>query len=162
MKMSQDSVDLLLTQWARERPDLDLSGLAIVVRILAMSTGFRREAEKSLAAFDLQLWEYDVLSALRRQGARCELPATDLARETLLSGGAMTNRIDRLEETGQVKRRSDPKDRRSVWVTLTGAGRKTIDAAIKARFDLANRQVMSLTDRERKQLAQLLRKIVNQ
>ena len=160
--MSQDSVDLLLTQWTRERPDLDLSGLSIVVRILAMSTGFRREAEKTLALFDLQLWEYDVLSALRRQGAKCQLLATDLARETLLSAGAMTNRIDRLEEKGQVKRRSDPKDRRNVWVRLTRAGRTTIDAAIKARFDLADRQVKSLTVKERKQLVRLLRKLVNQ
>jgi DNA-binding MarR family transcriptional regulator len=159
--MSQDSVDLLLNQWHEERPGHDLSGLSIVVRMQALSQEFRREAESALTSLNLQLWEYDALSALRRQGGGCELAATELARETRLSAGAMTNRIDRLKEKGYVQRRPDPDDRRGVLVSLTAAGRQVIDDAIQARFDVANHQVGSLSSRDREMLAKLLRKLVN-
>lgn len=159
--MQQDSIDLLLDQWRAERPEQDTSGLSIVVRVQALSQEFRRGAEHALAELDLTLWEYDVLSALRRQGGSFELAATELARETRLSAGAMTNRIDKLESKGYVRRRSDPDDRRGVLVSLTRSGRKAIDAAIQSRFELANRQIGALSELERNRLAGLLRQLRN-
>ncbi|MDH3977914.1 MAG: MarR family transcriptional regulator [Gammaproteobacteria bacterium] len=159
--MTQDPVDILLSQWSQECPEQDLSGLSIVVRLQALSTEFMRETEHALAKVDLQHWEYDVLSALRRQGGSYELAASELARETLLSPGAMTNRIDKLESRGFVSRHPDPGDRRGVLVSLTKAGLLTINTAIDERFSAAKQLVEPLSGAECQQLTELLRKLVN-
>ncbi len=159
--MARDPVDDLLNQWTKARPEQDLSGLSIAVRVQALSTEFRRHAEDALAPLDMQLWEYDVLAALRRQGPPFELAATELARETYLSAGAMTNRIDKLEGKGNVRRRPDPGDRRGVLITLTDTGREVVDEALQARFQAANLQVHALSADDRSRLTGLLRKLVN-
>ena len=87
------------------------------------------------------------------------MPATELARESLLSSGAMTNRIDRLEDRGLVEREPDPDDRRGVLVELTEAGRALVDKAIEARLGVANAQLANLTGRERRAISSGLRKI---
>ncbi|MDX1498288.1 MAG: MarR family transcriptional regulator [Woeseiaceae bacterium] len=158
--MEKDNIDRILDQWSAERPELDTAALGIVIRIMSLNRVFARDAAEALEPFDLELWEYDVLSALRRQGHPYALPATGLARESELSSGAMTNRIDRLEERGLVRRGSDPDDRRSVLVYLTGAGRRAIDEALAVRLDAARAHLTRLGVRERRQLAELLRKIV--
>ncbi len=158
--MEKDNIDLILDQWSAERPELDTAALGIVIRIMSLNRAFARDATEALEPFDLELWEYDVLSALRRQGHPYALPATGLARESELSSGAMTNRIDRLEERGLVRRASDPDDRRSVLVYLTAAGRRAIDEALAVRLEAARAHLTRLGVRERRQLAELLRKIV--
>ena len=95
--MERDPIDEILDQWSEERPDLDTASLGVVIRVMTLYRAFRRQADRALEPLDLELWEYDVLSALRRQGGPYTLPATRLARETDLSTGAMTNRIDRLD-----------------------------------------------------------------
>ena len=72
----EDQVDKLLGQWARERPELDCSSLGVVVRVQFLAKLCQRGAERALARLGLRLWEYDVLSALRRQGPPYQLPAT--------------------------------------------------------------------------------------
>ncbi len=158
--MEKDNIDLILDQWSAERPELDTAALGIVIRIMSLNRAFARDATEALEPFDLELWEYDVLSALRRQGHPYALPATGLARESELSSGAMTNRIDRLEERALVRRASDPDDRRSVLVYLTAAGRRAIDEALAVRLEAARAHLTRLGVRERRQLAELLRKIV--
>ena len=158
--MRKDAVDLMLKQWLMQRPDLDTSALAATVRVLMLHKTFLKLATDSLAEIDLELWEYDVLSALRRQGAPFKLSATDLAKTTSLSPGAMTNRIDKLAEKHLVRRESDPTDRRGVIVALTEKGIAVIDAAIQLRLDAANKGVQGLTKKERATLAALLRKVV--
>jgi DNA-binding MarR family transcriptional regulator len=156
----EDQVDRLLNQWANERPELDWSGLSVVVRVLFLSKVFRQSAERALAPLKLKLWEYDVLSALRRQGPPFQLPATALARASMLTTGAMTNRIDRLEERGLVIREMEPSDRRGVNVRLTGRGRELTDAAIEARFTAANEQLQVLSPAERRAVSDGLRKVL--
>lgn len=158
--MEKDSVDAILDQWSAERPELDPSPLGIVVRIMSLNRAFARQATAALEPLELELWEYDVLSALRRQGEPYTMPATGLARESDLSSGAMTNRIDRLEGRGLVRREADPDDRRGVLICLTGAGRKLIDRAISYRLDAARPLLGSLGPDERRQLADLLRRVV--
>ncbi len=158
--MRKDAVDLMLKQWLMERPDLDTSALAATVRVLMLHKTFLKLATDSLAEIDLELWEYDVLSALRRQGAPFKLSATELAKATSLSAGAMTNRIDKLAEKNLVRREPDPADRRGVIVALTDAGVAVIDEAIQLRLDAANKGVQGLTKKERATLAALLRKVV--
>lgn len=150
----------MLKQWLMQRPDLDTSALAATVRVLMLHKTFLKLATDSLAEMDLELWEYDVLSALRRQGAPFKLSATELARTTSLSGGAMTNRIDKLAEKNLVRRERDPHDRRGVIVALTDAGQGVIDKAIQLRLDAADKGVQGLTKKERATLASLLRKVV--
>lgn len=155
--MEKDVVDKILDQWSGERPDLDTTSLGVVIRVMTLYRSFSRQATRALEPLELELWQYDVLSALRRQGKPYMLPATRLARETELSSGAMTNRIDRLETRGLVRRRPDPKDRRGVNVSLTAKGRKLIDRGIQYRLDSARESLQALSAAQQRQLAQLLR-----
>jgi DNA-binding MarR family transcriptional regulator len=158
--MRDDIVDDILTQWSEERPELDTASLGVVIRVMALARFFSRQAAKALEPLGMELFEYDALSALRRQGEPFALSATELARETDLSSGAMTNRIDRLEEQGWVERLPDENDRRSVIVRLTPAGEHAIDAAIQVRLDAADAGLHDLSKAERGRLAQLLRAAV--
>lgn len=157
--MKKDAVDDILEQWSEERPELDTSSLGVVIRVMSLNRAFLRQATEALAPLDLELFEYDVLSALRRQGQPYALPATGLARETGLSSGAMTNRIDKLEVRGLVRRRPDKNDRRAVIVSLTPAGRRAIDDAVQARLDAAEDSLEGISSKERNDLAVLLRKV---
>ncbi len=155
--MQKDPIDEILDQWSEERPDLDTASLGVVIRVMTLYRAFSRQATRALERLDLELWEYDVLSALRRQGKPYVLPATRLARETDLSSGAMTNRIDRLEVRGLVRRRPDRNDRRGVNVSLTAKGRKLIDKAIQLRLESARRSLKALDAEQQRELADLLR-----
>ena len=157
--MKTDAVDGILNQWSEERPELETDSLGVVIRITSLSRAFLRQATDALTPLDLELFEYDVLSALRRQGRPYALPATGLAKETGLSSGAMTNRIDKLESRGFVTRKADKSDRRAVIVSLTSQGKKEIDTAIQVRIDTADESLEGLSDRERSDLAALLRKV---
>lgn len=157
--MKTDAVDDILDQWSDERPELETESLGVVIRITSLSRAFLRQAAEALAPMGLELFEYDVLSALRRQGRPYALPATGLAKETGLSSGAMTNRIDKLEARGLVTRKSDESDRRAVIVSLTSQGRQAIDDAIQLRLDVADESLQGLNRRERSELAALLRKV---
>lgn len=158
--MEKDAIDEILDQWSEERPDLDTASLGVVIRVMTLYRSFSRQAARALEPLELEMWEYDVLSALRRQGAPYALPATRLARETDLSSGAMTNRIDRLEARGLVRRRQDRNDRRGVNVSLTARGRKLIDKAIQHRLDSARESLAALDAEQQRELARLLRTAV--
>lgn len=157
--MKTDAVDDILEQWSEERPELEIDSLGVVIRIMSLSRAFLRQATEALAPLDMELFEYDVLSALRRQGRPFALPATGLAKETGLSSGAMTNRIDKLEARGFVSRKPDKFDRRAVIVSLTPEGKRAIDDAIRLRLDVADESLQGLSARERNDLAALLRKV---
>lgn len=157
--MKKDAIDDILGQWSEERPELETDCLGVVIRITSLSRALLRQATDALAPLDLELFEYDVLSALRRQGRPYALPATGVAKETGLSSGAMTNRIDKLESRGFVTRNADKSDRRAVIVSLTPKGRQTIDNAIQLRLNAADDSLGGLSTRERKELAALLRKV---
>ena len=156
---SKDAVDEILEQWSAERPELDTASLGVVIRIMSLYRAFLRQATSALEEVDLELFEYDVLSALRRQGSPFALPATALARATGLSSGAMTNRVDKLETRGLVRRQRDEHDRRGVVVSLTARGRRKIDAAIQLRLDVADESLADMSPGERGRLADLLRKV---
>jgi len=155
-----DSVDILLNEWADERPDLDTTALGIVVRVQLVAKLLADSAERALARFGLKHWEYDVLSALRRQGDPPQLSASDLARESMLTSGTITTRIDGLEKRGFVERHPDPDDRRAISVRLTTAGRATIEEAIAVRVQVAEDQLALLSGTERDSLSAALRKVL--
>lgn len=158
--MKQDAVDLLLQQWRSERPDLDTSLLGIAIRVDMLAKFMRKDTAESLSAVGLKTWEYDVLSALRRQGGDYELPATELARVSLLTSGAMTTRIDHLLSRQLVRRLPDPDDRRGVRVQLTKKGLTLVNKAIEARLDAAERGISKLSQKERLAAETALRKLL--
>jgi len=158
----RDLVDELLAEWSGERPELDCQPLGIVVRVQLLGKLLCRNAEEALRPLGMKLWEYDVLSALRRQGTPYQLSASELARAAMLSSGAMTTRVDRLEQRGLVRRHVDPEDRRGVQVRLTKAGRQLIDQAIAARLRAAEQQLDALGPAERKSVSDGLRKILHE
>ena len=157
MSMDKDIIDDLKEDWSRQRPDLDSEPMGIVLRIQSLAKLLGVQASGRLEEFDLQWWQYDVLSALRRKGEPFILAASELAEAGMLTSGAMTNRIDRLEENQLVRRLQDGMDRRRVLVQLTGKGLKLIDNATAARFDVATSAMDTLTISQRRQLGDLLR-----
>jgi DNA-binding MarR family transcriptional regulator len=158
--MERDQIDLFIEQWGRERPDLDASPLAVVSRILMLSRHLELSADRVLAPFGLTLWQFDVLAALRRSGPPFKLSPGQLMGFVTLSSGAMTNRIDRLEEMGLVRREADPDDRRGVLITLTPEGRKLVDQAIVVRLEDAGRNLAPYTKSDEKEVAGLLRRLL--
>jgi DNA-binding MarR family transcriptional regulator len=155
-----DEVDDLVAAWRGQRPDLDVEPLQVLSRVSRLAKHLDIARRGAFASHGLESWEFDVLSALRRQGPPFQLTPGALLRATLVTSGTMTNRIDRLAAAGLVRREPDPRDRRGVLVTLTPEGRSRVDAALE---DLLNRErtlLAALDDPERKQLADLLRTLL--
>ncbi|HKA05414.1 MAG TPA: MarR family transcriptional regulator [Acidimicrobiales bacterium] len=157
--MAADHVDRIVDQWMQERPDLDPSPIRIIGRISRLSRGIDRRLDVVFGAHGLEAWEYDVLASLRRSGPPYELTAGELLDALMITSGAVTNRIDRLEARGYVRRRKSSEDKRVVLIRLTAAGRAAIDAA--APDHLANEAgiLADLSPTDRRQLERLLRKV---
>ena len=158
--MDRDRIDQLQDDWETVRPDLDTEPMGVVLRVQALARIFNDQASDRLEEFDLQWWQYDVLSTLRRQGEPYAMAATELADANRLTSGAMTNRIDRLQDADLILRREDPEDRRRVIVQLTRRGMSLIEKATEVRFESATAAIASLSHRDRDQLSQLLRKVL--
>lgn len=156
----EDQIDEILRQWKDERPDLDVSPLGILSRVIRLSKHIERNVKAVLAPLGLDTWSFDVLASLRRQGKPYGLSPTELRKAALLTSGAMTNRIDRLEERGLVERHANPDDRRAIEVRLTDRGLELIDKAVVARLHLAERLASRLDEENQMELSRLLRKLL--
>ena len=155
-----DEVDRLVEAWGRERPELDPTPMQVFSRVTRLARHLDRERRQAFAAHALEPWEFDVLSALRRSGEPYELSPGRLLRETLVTSGTMTNRVDRLVARGLVGRRADPTDRRGVLVRLTPRGRAAVDAALDALLGSERELLAALSTRERDRLGALLRVVI--
>jgi DNA-binding MarR family transcriptional regulator len=156
----RDHVDDLTEQWARERPELDTSALRLSARIIRLERFLARRIQSDLDTVGLNDGEVNVLAALRRAGPPYELTPTELYRGLLLSSGAMTNRLDRLEEAGLVQRSPDDDDRRRTRVALTERGRQTLDEAMDAHIRGLDGLLGFLSDEDRGALESLLRRVL--
>jgi DNA-binding MarR family transcriptional regulator len=156
----EDEVDRLVAAWRTERPDLDTEPLHVLSRVSRLARHLDRARRAVFAAHDMESWEFDVLTALRRAGPPYELSPGRLLRATLVTSGTMTNRIDRLESAGLVRRNPDPQDKRGVLVRLTDAGRTRVDAAFDDLIDRERDLLGSLTPDDRRTLAGLLRSLI--
>ncbi len=155
-----DHIDRITEQWGRERPDLDITALAILGRLFRVSHLADAALGERLAAHGLQPGWFDVLAALRRAGEPYELNPTQLARASLLSSGGMTKRLDRLVDAGLVSRRPDPADRRGTLIRLTRKGRTRIDAALETHLANEEQVLAALNARERSELDRHLRALL--
>ncbi len=152
-----DEVDDLVACWRAERPDLDVEPLHVMSRLSRLARHLDRARAAAFAEHGLAQWEFDVLSALRRQGPPYQLSPGALLRATLVTSGTMTNRIDRLQAAGLVSRAPDPQDRRGVLVTLTPRGMAAVDAAMAGLLEHEREMLRDLRPAQLRQLAGLLR-----
>jgi DNA-binding MarR family transcriptional regulator len=158
--MHQDTLDRIVGEWQEVRPDLDPSPLAVLGRLQRLAGLVRRRVDTILKPYGLA-WELlDVLGTLRRAGPPFRRTPTALYRACMLSSGAMTNRIDRLEGAGLVSRIPDPEDRRGILVGLTARGLEVVDEAIAAVWTTQAQLVAGLTETEREHLSTLLRTLL--
>lgn len=160
--MAPDRIDDLVSQWARSRPELDVSPLAVTGRILTAARLLGQRHEDVFGPFGLKRGEFDVLVSLVRRGAPHEETPTALSESLLLSTSAMTNRLDRLEHDGLIVRSPDAGDRRGVRVGLTAAGRALVDRALAAHLEAEHELVDALTPSERSALEDALRSFLAQ
>jgi DNA-binding MarR family transcriptional regulator len=156
----RDEVDTLIEAWGRERGDLDLAPVAVFSRVSRLARRLELARRDAFAAHGIEPWEFDVLAALRRAGTPYELSPGRLLRETLVTSGTMTNRVDRLSGRGLVERYPDPDDRRGVIVRLTAEGKAAVDGAFTALVDAERTLLEDLPERDRKKLAALLRALL--
>jgi DNA-binding MarR family transcriptional regulator len=160
--VTQDEVDRIALAWQRERPDLDVAPLQVLSRVSRLARHLDLARRQSFAAHSLETWEFDVLAALRRAGAPYALSPGQLGSETLVTSGTMTNRIDRLESRGLVRREPDASDRRGVRVVLTDPGRRAVDDAMSDLLAREHALLESVDEADRQALADLLRVLVQQ
>ncbi len=156
----RDEVDDLIAAWRTERPDLDVSPLQVLSRVSRLARHTDRARQAAFASHGLQTWEFDVLAALRREGPPYRMSPGGLLRTTLVTSGTMTNRIDRLEQAGLVRRDPDPQDKRGVLVTLTEAGQASVDAALSDLLAAERSLLAVLPETGRQTLAGLLRTLL--
>jgi DNA-binding MarR family transcriptional regulator len=160
---TEDHVDRWLAEVRGELPDdLDLTVEGIVDRIGGIGRRLQKVMNETLSEHGLSHGEWKVLSSLRYAGPPYRRSAGDLARIADLSSGAMTNRLDQLEEAGFVQRLRDPDDRRGVLVELTDRGRSVWEEAIGVQAAKEALFTSALTKREREQLNTLLRRLMRE
>ncbi|MFA1543584.1 MarR family winged helix-turn-helix transcriptional regulator [Actinomadura monticuli] len=155
-----DAVDEILAQWARERPDVDVSAMGVIGRISRAQLLLGRELKRFFAEQGLESWEFDVLATLRRHGAPYELTAGALLRAAMVTSGAITNRIDRMEAKGLVERVRDAADRRSVRIRLAPRGLELVDELVALHAANEDRLLAALDPAERERLAAALRALL--
>lgn len=154
-----DEVDGIIASWSAVRPDLDLGPLTVFSRLSRIAKHLNRARETAFDRSGLASWEFDVLAVLRRSGSPFRQSPKVLVRETMVSSGTMTNRIDRLVERDLVRRLTDPNDGRGVLVEMTDLGQTLVDAAMTRLTDAEERLLGTMTRSERDRLATLLRKL---
>jgi DNA-binding MarR family transcriptional regulator len=155
-----DTVDAMLEQWGRERPDLDVTATGILGRISRIAALVDQEMDRVFEPHGLTGGDFVVLAALRRSGKPYQLTPTALSRSMMVSTGGMTKRLDRLEARGLIRRDPDPADRRGTLVTLTTAGLATIDTVAAAHVQNEKRLVAALSPNQRNTLTRLLRQLL--
>lgn len=154
-----DAVDVILGQWAVERPDLDVRPMAVIGRLARVHHLLDRGIAENFARHGLQRWEFDVLATLRRHGGG-PLSAGELAGAMMVASASMTNRVDRLVDRGLVTRTTDPASRRRVLIGLSEEGRVLVDDVVGTHVAAEDQLLDGLDDAERAQLADLLRRLL--
>ena len=155
-----DEVDGVVEAWATERPDLDLGSMQIWSRIDRLAGILDGHRKRAFAQHAIEGWEFDVLAALRRAGAPHRLSPGQLLRETHVTSGTMTNRVDRLVARGAVTRESDPNDGRGVQVALTDQGLALVDAALASLLEVEQELLSGWADEDCDRLSALLRRLL--
>jgi DNA-binding MarR family transcriptional regulator len=156
-----DRLDALAAQWRSVRPDLDADVMAEVARVLHVARRFGERLASTAVEHGLHIGEGDVLFTLFRAGPPHRLSPTELAQSTLVATGTMTNRLDKLEARGLVRRVPNPQDRRGLSIELTEAGRELVDGLVGEHVEREQEMLSALTRTERQQLTRIMRKLLD-
>jgi DNA-binding MarR family transcriptional regulator len=156
-----DHVDHLIEQWHRERPDLDVSPMEVIARISRLCRIFERRIQERYASDGLNQAQFGVLAALRRAEPPHCLSPTELYESLLLSSGAISHRLVRLEAKGYVRRLPDPNDGRGALVMLTPSGKRLIDKVLTKHYTNEAELLASLSSAERATIATILRRLLS-
>jgi DNA-binding MarR family transcriptional regulator len=161
MGRQRDMVDRVREQWAAERPELDTSAFEVIGRVSRLARITERRLIENFEAHGLDGdWMFDVMMTLRRAGEPYELTAGELVRQTMVTTGAMTNRIDRLEARGYVKRIASSTDRRVVLVRLLPEGRRIVDETAETHYELERELLRVLSPGQQAKLSASLRTLL--
>ncbi|HEY8474489.1 MAG TPA: MarR family transcriptional regulator [Natronosporangium sp.] len=157
---STDGVDEIAAAWRRERPGTPVGSIGVLTRIRRISKLLEDDRRRTLTRLGVDAATLDLLSTLRRAGSPYRLSPGELARRTLVSAGAISQRVARAERAGLVARVRDDRDGRSVQVTLTPAGHALVERTVDDLLRHEETLLAPLSARERKQLADLLRRLL--
>ena len=160
MTSEEDAVDRIVAQWSRERPELDTGPMAVIGRLHRLADLLEGELRTVFASAGLGNGDFDVLASLRRSGAPYRLSPGDLSATTMVTSGAVTKRVDRLEQKGLVKRSVSDADGRGREIELTPRGKELTDAIVVDHWANEDRLLAALDATEREQLVGLLRKLL--
>lgn len=152
-----DRVARIQAEWARERPDVDLRPQGVIGRLHRLADHLTAQLQTVYRRYGLGDGEFDVLATLRRAGAPFERAPGELAAHTMVTTGAMTKRLDRLEHDGLITRRPSAHDGRGRVVALTDAGRQLIDEAFTEHMRNERRLLDHLMPNQASDLEELLR-----
>ncbi|WP_202819075.1 MarR family winged helix-turn-helix transcriptional regulator [Actinosynnema sp. ALI-1.44] len=155
-----DSIDRHIAYWSKQVPDLDVHVEGAVTRMQGLVRLLWRRREAGLAARELKGWEYDILWRIRSAGPPFQVSPTWLAKALDTHPATLTSRLERLEGTGHLTRVHDPADRRRLLVELTDLGHRMWEATIEDQAANERALLAVLTEVEREQLSDLLRKVV--
>lgn len=155
-----DAVDRILDQWARERPELDVSPIGVVGRLHRVGALLETGLRTLFAQHGLGNGDFDVLATLRRSGEPFRLAPGALSASMMITSGAVTKRIDRLERAGLVTRTVSVTDARGRVVGLTDEGLALVDELVERHVANEDRLLKALDAGERRHLAALLSKLM--
>jgi DNA-binding MarR family transcriptional regulator len=156
--MARDSVDAIERAWRRERPEVDSSSIGVITRIWRLARHLERARAETLETLGTDASTLDALATLRRADTPYRLTAGELHRRSLVTAGAISQRLDRLEAAGLVRRARDRRDRRVVHVTLTRRGLRLVDGVFVGIMQQEQAILAPLTPAERATLTRLLRR----
>lgn len=156
--MDDDTVDEIQAAWERERPDVDASSIGIITRLWRLAHHLHAARAQTLAALGTDASTLDALATLRRSGPPYRLTAGEMQRRSLVTAGAISQRLDKLEDAGLLRRHRDSDDRRVVPISLTPRGRRLIDRVFAATMEQEQQLLRSLTGPERDRLETLLKR----
>jgi DNA-binding MarR family transcriptional regulator len=156
----RDGVDAIVEQWARERPELDTTAMAVFGRVYRVARLVGDAQERCYATFGITRADFDVLATLRRAGGPEGLSPGRLTAALMLTSGGMTARLDRLERAGHLVRTPDPADRRALLVRLTDSGRALVDEAVTAGLAVQQQLLSGLPPARQRAAADLLRDLL--
>ena len=155
-----DAVDRIAEQWARERPGLDVGAILVVGRLHRAADLLDQRLRPVFAEAGLGNGDFDVLAALRRAGAPYRLTPTELAGTTMVTSGAVTKRVDRLERQGLVERTVSEDDARGRVIALTPEGMRVQERLHPQHLANEDQLLGALDESERERLAGLLSKLL--
>lgn len=155
-----DHVDFVLEQWAAAMPDVDVSSMAVIGRMIRILKQLEQRREEALEAYGFKKGDFDVLASLRRSGAPYRLTPTELYHSLMITSGAITQRLARLVDAGLVERIPDATDKRSMQVALTVKGKELIEQAVYTHTDVQNQMLAVLEPAQREQLAVLMKTVL--